>query len=545
MGTTVNCALGSLASGATVTVKIVVGVDPSLAATGLTNTAAVTAATGDPNPLNNVASVTTEVEDSADLSLVKHGPPTALAGNKVSYTLTVSNAGPSAAKKVAVRDPLPAGETFVSASPSQGSCGARAVITCQLGELGAGARATIVLIVLVQSGTAGSTLTNNATVSATTPDANLGNNTGSTNSAVAPPVPPEIAVTGPSMVVAGEPITWTVTVYNPSPYTATGFVVSDPLPRGVAYRSSSNTCTLANGIITCELAPLPPHSRGTIAVTGTIEPGFSAPSVTDSAHVSSSTNAVSFTATVTHEAGLRTVAAAKTVNKQPADVGETLVYTVTVTNVGPSNATGVEATDHLPGGVKLAIVSTTGGSYDAATGRWSIGPLQVSATATLTVDAVVEDSAAGQTVTNHVDITHSDQPDPDTANRSAAANTAVEASSGAKITTAPVPSQFTNRPARNRPAQHNRPVHSRPARPAGQFSSRPARSRPGRRRPARSQACVQAFTGNGRRADHPGCAPSHSHGHSHSHWRCCWPTTLSFTEGSLNQLRAHWLSTRE
>ena len=138
---------------------------------------------------------------------------------------------------------------------------------------------------------------------------------------------------------------------------------------------------------------------------------------------------MSFTATVTHEAGLH---AAKTVNKQTADVGDTLVYTVTVTNVGPSDATGVEATDHLPSGLKLATVRTTAGSYDAATGRWSIGKLRASSTATMTVDAVVEDSAAGQTVTNHVDITHSDQPDPDTANRSAAANTAVEASSGAK-----------------------------------------------------------------------------------------------------------------
>ena len=82
IGTTVNCSLGSVASGGNVTVKLIVAVDPSLAATGLTNTATVTSATGDPNPLNNTASVTTAVEGSADLSLVKHGPPTALAGEQ-------------------------------------------------------------------------------------------------------------------------------------------------------------------------------------------------------------------------------------------------------------------------------------------------------------------------------------------------------------------------------------------------------------------------------------------------------------------------------
>ncbi len=207
-GTTVNCALGSLASGAKATVKVVVAVNPSLAAAGLTNTATVTSATGDPNPLNNTASVTTSVEDSADLSLVKHGPSTALAGNKVSYTLRVSNAGPSAAQGVVVRDPLPAGATLVSASPSKGSCRGSPVVMCDLGDLGEGASATIVLVVGLQPGTAGKTLTNNATVSATTPDANPGNNTGSTNSAVAPKVAPETTVTGPSMVVAGQPITW-------------------------------------------------------------------------------------------------------------------------------------------------------------------------------------------------------------------------------------------------------------------------------------------------------------------------------------------------
>ena len=296
---------------------------------------------------------------------------------------------------------------------------------CDLGDLGEGASATIVLVVGLQPGTAGKTLTNNATVSATTPDANPGNNTGSTNSAVAPKVAPETTVTGPSMVVAGQPITWTVTIYNPSPYTTTGNVVSDPLPGGVTYRSSSSACTFANGIVTCDLAPLPPHSRAVIALTGTVKPAFSAPSVTDSAHLSSSTQAASSTATVTHEAGLH---AAKTVSKQTAEVGGTLVYTVTVTNVGPSDATGVEATDHLPGGLKLTTAGATSGSYDSATGLWAIGKLGASNTAILTIDAVIEGSAAGQTVTNHVDISRSDQPDPDTANRSAAASTNVAAS---------------------------------------------------------------------------------------------------------------------
>lgn len=75
----------------------------------LENTAAVTSATPDPNPDNNSDTALIPVDAAADLSIAKSAQPAiAAAGESLTYTLTVFNAGPSAAQDVFVADSLPA-----------------------------------------------------------------------------------------------------------------------------------------------------------------------------------------------------------------------------------------------------------------------------------------------------------------------------------------------------------------------------------------------------------------------------------------------------
>src|SRR5579885_2247823 len=95
---------------------------PSNAAT-LTNTVASGATTQDPVPTNNDgsaagASVTTTVTAQADVQTTKTGPASVLAAANFSYTITVTNMGPSTAAGILVTDTLPAGVTFVSATGS-------------------------------------------------------------------------------------------------------------------------------------------------------------------------------------------------------------------------------------------------------------------------------------------------------------------------------------------------------------------------------------------------------------------------------------------
>jgi uncharacterized repeat protein (TIGR01451 family) len=116
-----------------------------------------------------------------DLSITKSAPATAQSGGTLTYTLTVSNGGPSDGHNVTVGDPLPAGETFISAASSQGSCSG--TVTCQLGTVANGGTASISIVVRVTA-PCGSTLTNTATVSGDESDRDTGNNTSSSSTFV-------------------------------------------------------------------------------------------------------------------------------------------------------------------------------------------------------------------------------------------------------------------------------------------------------------------------------------------------------------------------
>ena len=101
--------------------------------------------------------------DPAALSISNSGPASVTSGSTISYTVTVNNAGPNSAAGVTVTDVLPANATFVSATPSQGSCSGTGTVNCSLGLIGASGSATITLVLKVNSGT---TISDTATVTA-------------------------------------------------------------------------------------------------------------------------------------------------------------------------------------------------------------------------------------------------------------------------------------------------------------------------------------------------------------------------------------------
>lgn len=102
---------------------------------------------------------------------------------------------------------------------------------------------------------------------------------------------------------------------------------------------------------------------------------------------------------------------------EPAEVpaggftpGTSVTYTLTLTNEGPSPATGVIAQDKLPSGV--TFVSAQGdGTYDAASGKWDLSAevIEKDATRTLRITVTIDASAAGSVVTNTATIEKQDQ----------------------------------------------------------------------------------------------------------------------------------------
>ena len=189
----------SLAAGASETVTLVANVNAAHG-TIISNTASVASTTFDPNPENDSVTATTSVINQADLAVTKTASPgTVDTGTNITYTITVANNGPNSAANVTLTDNLPAGTTFVSNSgasawtcfdPAVGSTGA---ITCTIASLPNGDTATFTVVVQVSCNVAHTTVINDtATVSASTPDPNLSDNS-STASVTASNSPPTVS----------------------------------------------------------------------------------------------------------------------------------------------------------------------------------------------------------------------------------------------------------------------------------------------------------------------------------------------------------------
>src|SRR5262249_45956950 len=83
------------------------------------------------------------------------------------------------------------------------------------------------------------------------------------------------------------------------------------------------------------------------------------------------------------------LAIVKRVSNPTPNVGDTITLTVTLTNNGPADASGVQVTDPLPAGLSLLTFNPSQGTYTEATGVWDVGSLGRDATATLTLTARV------------------------------------------------------------------------------------------------------------------------------------------------------------
>jgi len=117
----------------------------------------------------------------------------------------------------------------------------------------------------------------------------------------------------------------------------------------------------------------------------------------------------------------------KNVDDPNPDEGQTITYTVQVSNAGPQDATGVEVTDALPSGVTFVSASATHGTYSSGTGIWTVGNLPNGSSETLTITATVDAGTAGQLITNTATVTASDQQDPVPGNNSDSADITVTA----------------------------------------------------------------------------------------------------------------------
>ncbi|MGX5731593.1 SdrD B-like domain-containing protein [Pseudoxanthomonas beigongshangi] len=223
----------------------------------------------DPNPANNTDDVTTVVTPGADMAISKSANPApATAGDPITFTVNVSNLGPSAATNPSWTDVLPAGFIITGGNqPAGWTCATTAGDTtrgCSYnGDMAPGASTSFTITAMVPSNGANSSgdVTNTATVTSQTPDPVSINNSGSIEFSVMPngadlglakhKTPALVAIwpgTGPD---ADSLMTSTISVRNYGPRAATGNVqVVDRLAAGEEYISGGNP-----GEWSCSVAP--------------------------------------------------------------------------------------------------------------------------------------------------------------------------------------------------------------------------------------------------------------------------------------------------
>src|SRR5262249_38497546 len=100
------------------------------------------------------------------------------------------------------------------------------------------------------------------------------------------------------------------------------------------------------------------------------------------------------------------------------NVGDTVTFTITLSDLGPNAASGVMVTDLLPTGLTLVSFSPSRGAYNATTGVWNVGTVDPSAAQTLTLTATGD---SPNLLANTAAISHSATFDPVNTNNSATA----------------------------------------------------------------------------------------------------------------------------
>jgi uncharacterized repeat protein (TIGR01451 family) len=383
--------IGALAAGQTVTLKITVDVDDC---DPFVNTATVSTTDGlDVDTSNNSSSITVTPQ-RVDLGITKTADKQKLnAGESVTFTITVNNAaGMDTATNVSVLDMLPPGMSLVgAANASQGSYDANTGVWT-IGSIASGGHVTLTLVAKI---TDGATKINTAEIVAVDQcDTNAANDTASATVGVAKS---ELALTktiDKDKVSKNEQFTYTIRVSNSGPDQATGVVVTDKLPTGVYFVSSSGgTYDAATGVWTI----------GTIASGGFAELKVVARIVecdtfTNTATISAvdqeddpSNNTASADVSM-KETDLQVT---KTVDNNKPNVGQVVTFTVTVKNNGPDDATGVRILDKLPAGLTFdSVIAPAGTVYNKNAGVWVVGNIANGATVTLVLKATMTSTTA-------------------------------------------------------------------------------------------------------------------------------------------------------
>ena len=457
----VICTTPTLANAATANFSLVVNAFSGTPAGYIVSeTNSVSSNTPDSNPANNKATATTIIEAAvnadtfADMAVtIAESTSVPVPGANIVYTNTISNLGSFTANVPTFTMNVPANMTFQSmpAPPAGWTCitppvNGTGTISCSGTTMASGASFNLPITMKVNAGaTPGTALSATSSVSSSSRDPYLPNNTASIPATVVAAGSGDVAITisdSPDPVSPGDNYTYTAVATNNGPAAAANDTVTIPVPAGTGFVSMATpagwSCATpavgSSGNITCTIASFAANATATFSPVVQVKPTTAAgttltcnASIATTSTDSIPTNNSASTTTLVVARTSADVGIVKTDSPDPVGVGQLITYRLTVTNNGPAIATNVAVNDPLPATVDLVSVNpsignctnnlpTTPTTINCSLGTLPVGNSQF-------VDVIVQANTAG-TVNNTATVTRT-EVDSVPANDSSTATTTV------------------------------------------------------------------------------------------------------------------------
>ena len=427
--------IGTIANSGSATLTLEGTVDVGEGGNTIINT--TTAASGDqpdPNTFGDDLNESVAVDNNANLVTVKtlaSGNSTPAEGDTVTFQIVVDNNGAAQATNVSLTDLLPAGLTATANNgvASQGSYDAVTGVWT-IGTIANGSIATLTLEGTVDVGEGGNTI-NNITTAATgdQPDPTSIGDDLTESVAVddnANLVTVKTLASGDATPDEGDTVTFQIVVDNNGAALATNVSLTDLLPAGLTATANNGVASQGSydavtGVWT--IGTIANGGSATLTLEGTVDVGEGGNTILNTTTAASGDQPdpntfgddLDESVAVDDNANLVTVKTLASGDSTPLE-GDTVTFQIEVDNNGSAQATNVSLTDLLPAG--LTATANNGvasqGSYDAATGVWTIGTIANGSSATLTLEGTVNVGEGGNTIANITTAASGDQPDPNT-----------------------------------------------------------------------------------------------------------------------------------
>jgi uncharacterized repeat protein (TIGR01451 family) len=413
-------------------------------ATGtLSNTASVSSVVTDPNPGNESATDTTNLTASADLSISKtdgqeHAPP----GSSTSYTIVVSNAGPSTVSDANVTDSFAAeldcSYTSVAAGGASGNTASASGDIADTLALPAGSSVIYTVPCDIDAEATG-ILTNTATVSSAVNDPNPGDESATDSSNMTSSADLSITKTdGQVSATPGGSTSYTIVVSNAGPSTVSDANVTDSFAAELDCSYSSVTAGGASGNTVSgsgdisDILILPPGSSVTYTAPCEIDPEATG-ALSNTVSVSSAAEdpapgneSASDTSELVASADLIIT---KTDGRAAVTPGSSTTYTIVVSNAGPSTVNDANVTDSFAPELDCSYTSLAAGgaSGNTVSGSGDISDtlvLPTGSSVTYTAPCNVDPEAESGDLSNSASVS-SDVSDPNPGDESATDNNSI------------------------------------------------------------------------------------------------------------------------